>query len=60
LIVPNLAKGNEASYNLETKQLKQPFTAYPRTFRTYAELFRNRAKSYAQLLDQIRAERKRR
>jgi len=60
LIVPNLAKGNEAFYNLETKQLKQPFTAYPRIFRTYAELFRNRAKSYAQLLDQIRAERKRR
>jgi hypothetical protein len=59
LIVPNLGKGNEAFYNLETKQLKEPFTQYPATFRKYAEVFRKMAKAYRELLDQIRAERKR-
>jgi hypothetical protein len=39
--------------------LKPPFNAYPGTFRSYAELFRKMATNYKALLDQIRAERKR-
>jgi len=60
LIFPNLGKGNEAFYNLETKQLKEPFTIYPKTLRSYADYFQRMAKSYRALLDQIRAERRRR
>jgi phosphodiesterase/alkaline phosphatase D-like protein len=59
LIYPNLGKGAEFFYNLETKQLKEPFTAYPKTLRSYVEYFQRMAKSYKELLDQIRAERKR-
>jgi hypothetical protein len=59
LIVPTLGKGNEAFYNLETKQLKEPFTAYPKTLRSYAEFFQRMAKGYQTLLDQVRAERRR-
>jgi len=60
LIVPNLDKGPEAFYNLETKQLKEPFTIYPKTLRSYADYFQRMAKSYRALLEQIRSERKRR
>ncbi len=58
LIVPNLAKGNAAFYDVATKQLKEPFTNYPKTLRSYAVFFRKMSDSYNALLEQIRAERR--
>ncbi len=59
LIVPNLGKGTSAFYDPATKQLKEPFTAYPATLRSYADFFQRMSKAYNELLNQIRAERQR-
>jgi phosphodiesterase/alkaline phosphatase D-like protein len=57
LIVPNLSKGASFFYDPATKQLKEPFTAYPATLRSYAEFFHRMATAYGDLLNQIKAER---
>jgi hypothetical protein len=60
LTVPNLGKGISAFYDPETRQLKEPFTAYAKMLRSYADFFQRMSKAYKELLDQIRAERQQR
>jgi hypothetical protein len=59
LIVPNLGKGSSFFYDPATKQLREPFTGYPATLRSYAEFFHKMSQAYGDLLNEIRAERSR-
>ena len=57
LIVPNLGKDISFFYDPTTKRLKEPFTGYPATMKSYADFFHMRADAYNEVLSQIRTER---
>jgi hypothetical protein len=59
LIVPNLGKDISFFYDPTKERLKEPFTSYRATLKSYAEIFRMRANAYNEVQNQIRAERPR-
>jgi hypothetical protein len=59
LIVPNLGKDISFFYDPTTKRLKEPFTSYRTTLKSYADFFPMRADAYNDVLGHIRTERQR-